>query len=107
MAKKNQEEKYMKFYELMLEIDNLKISEEEKENLARMLSDIQIDYERLKKSSQMKEEVYQIEKELILNGYIKKDTDANYLYNRLMNIENSKAWKIYQKMKKIKQKIVK
>ena len=104
---KNQEEKYMKFYELMLEIDNLKISEEEKEKLARMLSDIQIDYERLKKSSQMKEEVNQIEKNLILNGYIKKDTDANYLYNRLMNIENSKAWKIYQKMKRIKQKIVK
>ena len=107
MAKKKNEEKYMKFYEVMNIVENLKISGEDKEKIARVLLDIQTDFNRLKNSARMKEQVMDIEKQLILNGYIKKDNDANYLYNRLMNIEASKSWKLYQKVKRIKQKIIK
>ncbi len=107
MSKKKVEKEYKKLEELISEVEKLKITIEEKEKIINALLDIQTDYNRLSSSIKMKEQVAEMEKQLILNGYIKKDNDVNYLYNRLTNIESSKSWKLYQKLKKVKQKIIK
>ena len=96
-----------KFEQLISEINNLKIDTAKKEDIIRSINDIEIDYNRLKKSTDMQIDVLEIEKRLLLENYVKKDNDVNYLYDRLMKIEHSKSWKIYQFFKRAKNKVVK
>ena len=95
-----------KYEELLDKINNLNISNDEKENLKSIINDLNIDYNRLKKSTDMQIHVLEKEKELLLNNFIKKDNDANYLYGELEKIRNSKSWKLAEKLQKIKHKVV-
>ena len=83
---------------LIESISKLKISDEEKEGLMALVSDIKSDLERTQKSKNMQIDVLGKEKEILLQNYIKKDNDANYLYKELHKVirEKDKLTSDYQ-----------
>lgn len=94
-------EPYMRFYEVISYVEELELRDIAKEKIARKLQEIETDYYRLKKSTDMKIDVLEKEKEILLNNYIKKDNDVNYLYSILKNLNNSKFYRFFKKIKKV------
>ena len=95
-----------KFEELVSKINELKLADEQKEIIIRYINDLEIDFNRLKKSTDMQIEELNIEKEILLDNYIKKDKDADYLYNKIQEIEKSKIWKLSQKISNVKNRVI-
>jgi len=99
------------------EIFNLNIDSDKKSIIQDKIKNIEIKYNRLKKSSNMQIAELNQEKEILLNNFIKKDNDTNYLYNENIKLqkelERKKASeKILEKIscklsKKIKKRTVK
>lgn len=92
---------YMKFYYVLHEIENTSLSDDEKESIARKLQEIESDYDRLKKSTDMKIDVLEKEKNILLDNYIRKDNDVNYLYNIIQKLNSSKIYRFYKKIRKV------
>ena len=95
-----------KFEELVSKINELKLSDEQKDTIIRTISDIEIDFNRLKKSTDMQIEELNIEKEILINNFIRKDDEVNTLNKKLQEYESSLIFRLNRKTKKVKNKVV-
>jgi hypothetical protein len=83
-------------------INSMSISDDEKQIILSIVDDLKQEYERVVNYFEMQVDVGEKEKEILLKNFMLKDADTDYLYNILQNYERSIYYKLYKKIKGIK-----
>lgn len=93
-------------------INGMKLKEEQKKEILKIMDEFQYQYKRLEKYCELNMEAYENELDIFLKNFMKKDDDVNYLYNELEQTKNkinkfkkTIFYKIYVFMVKIYRKI--
>lgn len=78
-------------------IESMKLSENNKKEILKIMSSLKYEHNRSNNYYQLNIETLEEEKKILLNNFIKKDKDANYLYDRIQKYENTYFYKIYKR----------
>ena len=90
------------FLELYKKVDSLKIDRENQETLKRDIHNLEKEFERMRNYINLNTEVYEKEKDILLNHFIQKDDEVNRIYRELEKYKNNKLFKLYRRLFKRK-----
>lgn len=94
-----------KVKELEDKVLSLKLKKEEQEALLALIADIRQNQTRVTNMFLLNKEVYEKEKEILLNHFIEKDNELNEVYYNLTGFQASIFYKMYIVLKKCYHKI--
>ena len=86
-------------------IKDLKLDKEIEKEILKMFQELEYQYKRLEKYTKLNMDVYEEQKKILLNNFIKKDADTNYLYNELTHYQKTLMYKFYDFLRKIYRKV--